>query len=105
MLVAVAKNEEELHLLRSVGYRSIMVVPLQTHDRVLGAISFVATENQRRFTSRPAHGRGSGAPPPQPLKVRNSINHYSSARPNCASENHCATFEPDLAAFVGVMTP
>ncbi|MFN8445918.1 MAG: PAS domain S-box protein [Caldilineaceae bacterium] len=50
MLAAVAKNEEELDLLRTVGYRSIMVVPLRSHDHILGAITFVISENERRFT-------------------------------------------------------
>jgi len=49
MLQAVAKNEEELQLLRSVGYRSVMIVPLKTHGRILGAITFVATETERHF--------------------------------------------------------
>ncbi|MEZ4869201.1 MAG: PAS domain S-box protein [Caldilineaceae bacterium] len=50
MLEAVAKNEEELRLLRSVGYRSIMVAPLTVSGRTLGAITFVATETERLFT-------------------------------------------------------
>lgn len=51
MLQAVAKNAEELQLLRSVGYRSIIIAPLQAHGRVLGAITFVATESERHFTT------------------------------------------------------
>ncbi len=50
MLAAVANNAEELALLHSVGYRSIMIVPLQAHGSVLGAITFVATESARSFT-------------------------------------------------------
>ncbi|MEZ4728120.1 MAG: PAS domain S-box protein [Caldilineaceae bacterium] len=49
MLQAVAKNEEELQLLRSVGYRSLIIAPLKTHGRVLGAITFVAAETERHF--------------------------------------------------------
>jgi len=52
MLEAVANNEKELALLRSVGYRSIMIVPLQAHGRILGAITFVATESARSFTEQ-----------------------------------------------------
>lgn len=52
MLEAVAKNEQELTLLKSVGYRSIMIVPLQAHGRVLGAITFVATESARSFSAQ-----------------------------------------------------
>jgi len=50
-LQAVAKNDEELQLLRAVGYKSLMIVPLQTHGRILGAISFVASESERHFTA------------------------------------------------------
>jgi len=49
MLQAAAKNETELALLRSVGYRSVMIVPLQTHGRTLGAITFVASEQDHHF--------------------------------------------------------
>ncbi|MCE7984971.1 MAG: PAS domain S-box protein [Caldilinea sp. CFX5] len=51
MLQAAAKNETELQLLRSVGYRSVMIVPLQTHGRTLGVITFVATDEERHFTT------------------------------------------------------
>ncbi|HEU4741225.1 MAG TPA: PAS domain-containing protein [Meiothermus sp.] len=50
LLAQVAKNEEELNLLRSVGYRSVLVVPLQAHGWVLGAISLGMTESARRFS-------------------------------------------------------
>lgn len=50
MLQAVAKSAEELQLLRAVGYRSVMIAPLKTHGRILGAITFVATESERHFT-------------------------------------------------------
>ncbi|MBX3011676.1 MAG: PAS domain S-box protein [Caldilineaceae bacterium] len=49
MLQQVAKNDEELALLRSVGYCSLMIVPLQAHGRILGTITFVATESERHF--------------------------------------------------------
>ncbi len=51
LLVAVAKNEEELHFLRLVGYRSLMMVPLIAAGRVIGAITFVSAESGRRFTA------------------------------------------------------
>ncbi len=49
MFEAAAKNAEELQLLRTIGYRSLMITPLQTHDRVLGAITFVSTQDGRFF--------------------------------------------------------
>lgn len=51
MLQAVAKSAAELQLLRTVGYRSVMIAPLKTHGRILGAITFVATESERHFTA------------------------------------------------------
>lgn len=50
MLQAVAKSVEELQLLRTVGYRSVIIAPLKAHGRILGAITFVATESARHFT-------------------------------------------------------
>ncbi len=45
LLVAVAVDEEQLKLLREIGYSSLMIVPLIARGRVLGAIQFVATES------------------------------------------------------------
>jgi PAS domain S-box-containing protein len=50
LLQQAAKNEEELRLLRSVGYRSVMIVPLAARGRTFGAITFVATESRINFT-------------------------------------------------------
>lgn len=50
LLQQAAKNEEELSLLRSVGYRSVMIVPLAARGRIFGAITFVATESRINFT-------------------------------------------------------
>jgi PAS domain S-box-containing protein len=50
LLQAVAKNDEELALLRSVGYSSAMVVPLQIRGRTMGAVTLVMTESGRHFT-------------------------------------------------------
>ncbi len=48
-LEAAANTEEELRLLHSVGYRSVMIVPLATHGATIGAITFVLTESERHF--------------------------------------------------------
>lgn len=48
-LEAAANTEEELQLLHSVGYRSVMVVPLESHGATIGAITFVLTESERHF--------------------------------------------------------
>ncbi len=49
MFVAAANTAEELQLLRTIGYRSLMITPLQTHGRVLGAITFVSTQEGHFF--------------------------------------------------------
>jgi PAS domain S-box-containing protein len=49
MLIAAARDPEHLALLRGVGLRSAMIVPLVTRDRKLGAITFAAAESGRRY--------------------------------------------------------
>ncbi len=50
MLVAAAQDEEHLRMMRELGLESAMVVPLRARDRPLGAITFVSSDPQRRFT-------------------------------------------------------
>lgn len=52
LLVAVSKNEVQLKILRDIGYSSVMIVPLTSQDRTLGAITFVNTESRRHFTDQ-----------------------------------------------------
>jgi PAS domain S-box-containing protein len=47
---ALVKNEEQLRIVRELGLFSWMIVPLRSRGRVLGAISFVSSDSQRRFT-------------------------------------------------------
>jgi serine phosphatase RsbU (regulator of sigma subunit)/PAS domain-containing protein len=49
MLAQSARDPEHLEILRSVGVRSAMLVPMRLRDRVLGVISFVSSESGRRF--------------------------------------------------------
>jgi serine phosphatase RsbU (regulator of sigma subunit) len=49
LLAATARGPEHLELLRSVGMRSVMIVPMMLRDRVLGAITFVTAESGRRY--------------------------------------------------------
>jgi PAS domain S-box-containing protein len=51
MLEAVAHNPEELAILRAVGYRSVMILPLRARDQTFGAISFVLAERERYYSS------------------------------------------------------
>jgi signal transduction histidine kinase len=44
-----AKDAEHLRVIRTLGFRSAMVVPLSARGKTLGAITFVAAESGRRF--------------------------------------------------------
>jgi len=50
MLVANARNQEHLEMLRELGMRSVMVVPMVSRSRMLGTITFVSAESRRRFS-------------------------------------------------------
>jgi PAS domain S-box-containing protein len=49
MLLGAAIDEEHLRLLRSVGMRSVLLVPLAVHERVIGALTLVNAESGREF--------------------------------------------------------
>ncbi|HEX6457418.1 MAG TPA: PAS domain S-box protein [Thermoleophilaceae bacterium] len=49
LLVAVAQDEEHLRLIRTLGLRSAMVVPLLGRERTLGAITFAVAESDLLF--------------------------------------------------------
>ncbi len=49
LLVAVARDEEQLRVMRELGMRSAMVVPMVVQGHALGAITFIAAESGRRY--------------------------------------------------------
>ena len=49
LLVASARDDRHLELLRSLRFRSAMTVPLIARGATLGAITFVTTESGRRY--------------------------------------------------------
>jgi PAS domain S-box-containing protein len=49
LLVEAAQDEEHLRIIREVGMRSAMAVPMRIADETLGAISLVSAESGRRF--------------------------------------------------------
>jgi PAS domain S-box-containing protein len=51
LLVAAAKDEEHLRIMRELGFNSGMVVPLAAHGRAFGAITFVTAESGRRYAA------------------------------------------------------
>ncbi|HTN23675.1 MAG TPA: GAF domain-containing SpoIIE family protein phosphatase, partial [Solirubrobacteraceae bacterium] len=51
MLAAAAQDEEHLELLRAVGMRAGLVVPLTAAGKHLGALTLVSAESTRRFSA------------------------------------------------------
>lgn len=51
LLVAASRNEEHLRVARELGLKSYLAVPLQAGERVLGAISLVYAESDRKYQS------------------------------------------------------
>ena len=49
MIEAAARDAEHLELMRRVGMRAAMVVPMTAGDEVLGAMTFVSAESERTF--------------------------------------------------------
>src|SRR5690242_16617326 len=49
MLVRGAKDAEHLRLLREIGFRSVLIVPLVAREHTLGAITLVTAESGRRY--------------------------------------------------------
>jgi PAS domain S-box-containing protein len=49
LILAAARNEEELALIRQIGFKSIVIVPLQAHGQVLGGLTLVWSETDRRY--------------------------------------------------------
>ncbi|MDT7603978.1 MAG: hypothetical protein QOF61_1975, partial [Acidobacteriota bacterium] len=50
MLALVTHDAEQLKIMRELGLRSAMIVPLSVQGRVLGAITFVSAESGRHYT-------------------------------------------------------
>jgi PAS domain S-box-containing protein len=51
LLAAAAPDDEALEIIRGLGLVSAMVVPLRAREKTLGALTLVAAESGRRFTS------------------------------------------------------
>ena len=49
MLVGAAADEESLRIIRAIGLKSMMVVPLVARGRTLGAMTFVSAESGRLY--------------------------------------------------------
>jgi PAS domain S-box-containing protein len=51
LLVAAAKDEAHLRIMRELGFTSVMVVPLLARGRAFGVITFVTAESGRRYNA------------------------------------------------------
>ena len=49
LLVTSARDAEHLRLLRELGHKSAMIVPLVARGRTFGALSFISAESDRRY--------------------------------------------------------
>jgi PAS domain S-box-containing protein len=49
VLARAAVNDEHLTLLRSIGFRSVLLVPLRARGRTFGVMTLVTAESMRRF--------------------------------------------------------
>ncbi len=49
MLAAAAVDDQHLQLLRTVGFRSLLLVPLRARGRTIGVMTLVTAESMRRF--------------------------------------------------------
>jgi serine phosphatase RsbU (regulator of sigma subunit) len=49
LLVAAAVDEEHLRLLRAVGMRAVLIVPLKARSRTIGTLTMVSAESGRSF--------------------------------------------------------
>jgi PAS domain S-box-containing protein len=51
LLEAGVRDQEQLRLLRQLGLKSYLCVPLKARNRVLGVMTFVSAESGRRYTA------------------------------------------------------
>ncbi len=51
MIQAAVKSEEELRIIREIGFTSVMIVPITAHKKVIGAVQFVSTDSKKQFNS------------------------------------------------------
>lgn len=49
LLVATTQNQEHLELVRQLGMKSVMIVPLIAKGRILGCITFINTQSDHRY--------------------------------------------------------
>jgi PAS domain S-box-containing protein len=50
MILAATQSEEDLKIIREIGFSSVMTLPLTVHGRTLGALSLVSAESGKHYT-------------------------------------------------------
>lgn len=53
LLMSVTRDQSHLQIVREMGFKSYMIVPMLVRGQTLGAISFVVTQTERRYN--PGH--------------------------------------------------
>lgn len=51
LLVGRSRDEEHLRILREIGFRSVIIVPLKLRDQVLGVITFTNADSRRHHAA------------------------------------------------------
>jgi PAS domain S-box-containing protein len=49
MLAAAVPDEERFRMMKELGYRSVMIVPLTVRGRTIGAVTYITTDSGRLF--------------------------------------------------------
>lgn len=51
-LIRATRNAEHLQIYREIGIKSAIIVPLAARERILGAVTLITAESNRRYSSR-----------------------------------------------------
>jgi PAS domain S-box-containing protein len=102
LLLEAAADDEHRRLIRELGWKSSMIVPLRCQGRTLGALTFVAAESQRNFGPRDlalAEELGTIAA----LAVENARLYREAQNANRAKDEFLATVSHELRTPLNAM--
>lgn len=52
LLIKVARNEEHLHLLKTLSFESAICVPLVAREKIIGALTLISSQKERKFNEK-----------------------------------------------------